>query len=141
MAAKKGTKLKKDYIDLLKDMIEFFSKVRNRRNFSYKRYYIERGFSVTGLKTACARHPEVKALYIEVKHIIADTLTRMILENRIGKDAFAIRTMKLMFKDLSYHTTEEIVQIEKLKSERELDTAQTMDITIGFSDVKHERNS
>ena len=127
-------KLKQDYIDLFTEMIEHYSKDENKDKFDYKRYYFSKGFRETALKAMCIKNSDVNDLYIDLKHIIIGTLARMILENKIAKDAFAVRTMKLMFKDLTYHTPEEIAQIEKLIAERELDKANTTDINfkIGY---------
>ena len=138
MAAPNSKKFKKkeDYIDLFEEMIEHYSKEENKDLFNYKQYYFAKGFRETALKAMCIKYPDVNALYIDLKHIIIATLTRMILQNVIQKDAFAVRTMKLMFKDLSYHTPEEIAQIEKLQAERALDNANNehINFSIGYDD-------
>ena len=130
-------KTKQDYIDLFEEMIIHYSKEENRDKFDYKLYMYSRDFRETAIKAMCIKDKDVNSLYIDLKHILIATLTRMILENKIMKDAFAIRTMKLMFKDLSYHTPEEIAAIEKLKAERELDKANAKEINfkIGFSNA------
>ena len=140
MAAVKTTKgnfkAKQDYIDLFEEMIAYYSKEDNKDLFDYKQYFFRNGFRIGAIKSMCIGNTEVNNLYIELKHIIIATLTRMILENKINKDVFAIRTMKLMFKDLSYHTPEEIAAIDKLKAERELDMlgAKEISFNIGYSD-------
>ena len=136
MKTRKFIKSKSDYLNMLEDMIIHYSLPENRDMFDYKRYIIEHGFLLGSFKEMCRVHEEIRNLYIEAKHIILDTLTRMILENKIVKDAFAVRTMKLMFKDLYYHTEEEKEAIYKLRSERELNDATSQDIQlrIGFAD-------
>jgi len=133
-------KKKQNYIDLFEKMIKHYSKDENRDMFDYKRYFFSKGFTLTGIKMMCIKYPDVKNLYIDLKHIIIATLTRMILENKINKDVFAVRTMKLMFKDLTYHTPEEIAQIEKLQAERDLDSASAQKVTINFNKKSDEQD-
>ena len=48
MAAKR--KCKKDYIDLLKEMIVFYRDPVNSNEYEFQRYWIEKGFTYIGFK-------------------------------------------------------------------------------------------
>lgn len=130
-------KTKQDYQDLYEEMYEHFTDPANRDKFDWKRYYQERHFKENNIRKMNCKHPDLNELWYSIKYVIAATLSRMILENKINKDAFAIRYMKLMFKkDFEMHLPEEIAQIEKLQAERALDNANQAQInfSIGYDD-------
>jgi len=129
---------KEEYIDYIEELIDYYSLEENRYVFDYKRKLIEKGMFPEKLRKMASLHPEIDERLRELKHIIVETLYRMILEGKSNKDAFTLTYAKQLFKDLTYHTPEEIAHIEKVRSETKLQDTQAEEIRIGYEDEFEE---
>ncbi len=125
---------KAEYIKFLEDEIKHFADPKNRDKFDFKRRMIEKGIRENPLSAMRNRHPEIQELFTELKHIVVDTMNRMVLEDKIKNGPFVIRYMKLLFQDLYYYTEEEKADLLKKQSETKLNKVSTDVISIGYGD-------
>ena len=128
-------KTKEYYSKFLDDMFAYFADKKNKDKFNYKRYFFERGIKMSTVKQFIMRYPDLKEKYYDVKHVIAANIEELILTNKLNKESFAIRYLKMMFQiDMEYHLPEERANYYKLKSETQLAKTQIENIKIGFED-------